>query len=147
MIDIFDDPNQLRWHHRLLLIQGETGVWLTASPDLGVAPVDLRDHRVVPLARNSPIPGNRAAEAYIFDPMEAGMEATLVDQARQLAALLGFAVSGAGIAGAHWRVSDTAHAEFAEKVPDEVFEQEGGRCARDPGGQGAVPHRGRVGGH
>ena len=35
------DTNGLFWHHRVLLVQGDAGVWIAATPDHEVVVMDL----------------------------------------------------------------------------------------------------------
>eukprot|EP00974_Lingulodinium_polyedra_P000836 78836-Lingulodinium_polyedra.AAC.1 len=45
LIDFFDDFEGYFWHHRLLLIGGQAGRWITSSPDFELAVTDLSAHR------------------------------------------------------------------------------------------------------
>ena len=66
----FDDANGFYWHHRLLLKPTPVaGRWIIRTPDLSVQVADLNSHRIIALERNSVIPANYAAAAYIFDPL------------------------------------------------------------------------------
>ena len=58
LIDFFNDPNQLRWHARVLVHQSPNGDgrWVGFTPDLEAQVVDLSDHRVTALGRNEPLP-------------------------------------------------------------------------------------------
>ena len=90
LIDFFDDEDGLLWHHRLLLLPTPTaGVWIGATPDLGVQRIDLNDHRVKALQRNAEFPRDVYAESYIFDPITVEELATLKAEARSLAEVLG----------------------------------------------------------
>lgn len=46
LVDFFNDPN-FHWHHRILIIQGEGGIWICASPDHEIQSIDLTKHRVL----------------------------------------------------------------------------------------------------
>ena len=42
LVDSFEDKDGLFWHHRVLVVKGEPGVWIVATPTLGVQRVDLK---------------------------------------------------------------------------------------------------------
>ena len=122
LIDYFEDEDGLLWHHRLLLVRVSGCSWIAATPDHDVALLNLGNHRVIPLARNSPFPAQHFGETYAFDQLRDGEEAQLLDQARSLADFLGAADGGTEAdSGSAWRVADTRHEEFGEVVPQEAL--------------------------
>ena len=125
LVDFFDDPNQLRWHHRLLLIAGggNDGKWICATPDFDIQVIDLSCHRVIPLRRHQVLPPGNAHETYAFDAFEPGEYEELMRSARDLALILGFekAVQPADGFGV-WRVADTAAGLlFGTEVPHDAL--------------------------
>jgi hypothetical protein len=73
LIDYFDGPYGLVWHHRLLLLAtSEAGVWVCATPDHDVVRLDLNLHRVIALGRASPFPEGLRGKIYPFDPITEG---------------------------------------------------------------------------
>ena len=127
LVDFFNDPAGLKWHHRLLLVEGDGGQWIAATPDYDVELLDLTNHRVVPLGRSAVVERTRAAESYMFDPLDDGDEAMLMDQARALARLVGFRVTATSSAGSSvWRLSDPSHDRFGSEVPIEALNYGGG---------------------
>ena len=122
LIDFFEDEDGLFWHHRLLLARVTGSQWIAATPDHDVALLNLSNHRVIPLGRNTAFPAHHVNETYAFDKLADGEEALLLDQARALADFLG-AIDGAADddSSSAWRVADTAHEEFGEIVPQEAL--------------------------
>ena len=43
LVDYFDDPNGLRWHHRILAVPLGGSRWIWITPDLGV---QAAQHRI-----------------------------------------------------------------------------------------------------
>ena len=122
LIDYFEDEDGLHWHHRLLLVRVSGSSWIAATPDHDVALLNLSNHRVIPLARNTPFPAQHVGETYAFDQLGDGEEAQLLDQARSLADFLGAADGGTEAdSGSAWRVADTGHEEFGGIVPQEAL--------------------------
>lgn len=124
LIDYFDDPNGLVWHHRVLLLKREGGSWVVATPDLEVEQADLGLHRVRSLRRVAPLPSQYAGTVYLFDEPTDGELRTLRAGGAALADVLGFelraAVVGGSGKGLSWRLSNASLASFAESVPDGV---------------------------
>ena len=120
LVDFFDDPNQLRWHHRLLLQPAAAaGIWVCATPDLDVERIDLNRHRVQALGRNCSFPGGHVGEVYYFDPIGDDDLRRLRQQGRDLLAVLGAppAAATSGTPGGVWRVASTSSDSFGEEVP------------------------------
>lgn len=120
LVDFFDDPNQLRWHHRLLLQPtAAAGIWVCATPDFDVERIDLNRHRVQALGRNCSFPGGHVGEVYYFDPIGDDDLRRLRQQGRDLLAVLGApaAAATAGTPGGIWRVASTSSDSFGEEVP------------------------------
>eukprot|EP00974_Lingulodinium_polyedra_P079592 7708144-Lingulodinium_polyedra.AAC.1 len=118
-IDFFDDPEGLQWHVRLLFFGNDRGQWVGCSPDHEFEIVDLTAHRVVALVRNAEFPARLAGITYAFDPLEAGELARLEREARDFAAVVGFAAA-APVEG-RWVVSDPSHEAFGQEVPARVY--------------------------
>ena len=53
LIDFSEDGDGLLWHHRLLLVRATGSQWIAATPDHDVALLNLSNHRVIPLGRNT----------------------------------------------------------------------------------------------
>ncbi|CAK0878561.1 unnamed protein product, partial [Prorocentrum cordatum] len=114
----YDDDDNFRWHHRVLLEQLSPGVWVAATPDGEVLTLDLSKHLVVPLRRGSAFPVRVRGQVYAFgDQSDEDIEALRVE-ARGLALVMG--VSGpAGTAGGvvpRWIVSDPGSPEFGREL-------------------------------
>ena len=122
LIDFFEDEDGLLWHHRLLLVRVTGSQWMAATPDHDVALLNLSNHRVIPLGRNTAFPAHHMNETYAFDKLADGEEAQVLDQAGALADFLG-AVDGAADddSSSAWRVAGAAHEEFGETVPQEAL--------------------------
>ena len=123
VVYFFDDPYGFRWHHRLLLRHVRDTLWICCTPDLSVQQLNVADHRLVMLARNSAFPADRAAETYACDPIDftepvlARVRAEAVAMAEILGGGIAAAAEAPAQAGAVWRISDTSHALFGEAVP------------------------------
>eukprot|EP00972_Heterocapsa_arctica_P019171 2829334-Heterocapsa_arctica.AAC.1 len=58
--DFFADPN-FQWHARLLLVRLDGNAsWIVATPDHDVEALNLATHRVIPMARDAPVPARAA---------------------------------------------------------------------------------------
>ena len=99
LIEYFDDPRYV-WHHRLLLVKEGPSEWVGASPTHGVMVLMLAEHRVIPLSRNAIFPDEcQGNVVFMFDPIDAATLNSLVDRAKALATVVGFAqpqVDGGG---------------------------------------------------
>ena len=124
LVDFFGDPDGLHWHHRVLMVKGEPGIWTGFTPDLSVQVINLNGHRVIPLVRGCAIPHDLVAQTYSFDPLD---EATLEDmryRCEQLATVMGFPVSRTDVArGGVWVVSDLGVELFGSEIPEVVLTQ------------------------
>ena len=121
LVDFFDDPNDMRWHARLLLVPSgaRDGRWIAASPDYDLAILNLSEHRVIPLTRLGRIPPDKEHESYLFDPPLPGELEDLTRQARDMASLVGFGAAAVGGPDfGRWRLADTSLVTFGEVVPD-----------------------------
>ena len=111
-IDFFDDE-AYHWHHRLLLVRGAPGHWITCSPDHELEYMNLSSHRVVPLTRGGLIPDRIRGNFYMFDEIDDEDLARIRAEALQLARVVGidFTAAAAGVPAApdKWIVADTAH--------------------------------------
>ena len=119
LIDFFDDEEGFFWHHRLLVVKGEPGIWIAATPTLGIQRLDLNEHRVLPLTRVSAFPPDVQGQLFHFDAaITVGELTELKANAQALASVLGFArpVIDGTTAGL-WVISDTASDSFGEEVP------------------------------
>ena len=119
LIDFFDDEEGFFWHHRLLLVKGDPGIWIAATRTLGIQRLDLNAHRVLPLTRVSAFPPEVQGQLFNFDPATTAGELTeLKAKSQALASVLGFArlVIDGATAGL-WVISDTASDSFGEEVP------------------------------
>ena len=119
LIDFFDDEDGYFWHHRILLVKGEPGVWIAATPTLGIQRLDLNEHRVLPLSRAAGFPAEVAGQLFNFDGMIPAATLTeLKAKGQALASVLGFTrpVVDGSTAG-QWVISDTGSDAFGEEVP------------------------------
>jgi len=63
----FDEDENFRWHHRLLLVPGQAaGEWIAATPDGEIVLLRLGGHLVVALGRNAPFPQRVRGNVYAF---------------------------------------------------------------------------------
>ena len=130
LIDFFDDPNGLLWHHRLLLQEAATpGVWVASSPDWEVERLDLNNHRTVALPRAGEFPRQRRGQIYHFDPRGDEVELRRVrDEARDLLRVLGGPPGGVP-AAEHlpgvWRIADPSADGFGDELPPGVLTDQG----------------------
>ena len=118
-IDFFDDE-AFHWHHRLLLVRGAPGHWITCSPDHELEYMNLTSHRVVPLTRGGTIPERIRGNFYMFDEMDDDDLVRIRVEALQLARVVGIdtAAAAAGVPAVpdQWIVADTAHEKFGEPI-------------------------------
>ena len=123
LVDFFDDVNDFWWHHRLLLIKGEgSGEWIAATPTLSVQMLDLKQHRVVPLERNSRVSVEIQDHAFLFGALTAAELGELLKKARALSAAFG--VQKKDVEEGRWIVADPSSIHFATVVPIEVLESD-----------------------
>ena len=123
LVDYPDDEN-FTWHMRLLIYHGGGTQWVASTPDHHLQLLDLARHRILPLRSGEELPVRVRGDAYIFDEFEEGEEEALIRQAKMYAETVGFVVPGPARPAGVWRVSDTAHAQFGEVVPDEALDDE-----------------------
>ena len=121
-IDFFDDKAH-HWHHRLLLVRGAPGHWITCSPDHELEYMNLSSHCVVPLTRGGVIPERIRGNFYMFGEIEDEDLMRIRSEALQLARVVGIdlTTAAAGVPAASDRgfVADTAHEEFGIPIrPD-----------------------------
>jgi len=119
LIDFFDDEDGYFWHHRILLVKGEPGVWIAATPTLGIQRLDLNEHRVLPLSRVAGFPAEVEGQLFNFDGSTTAATLTeLKAKGQALASVLGFTrpVVDGSTAGL-WVISDTGSDAFGEEVP------------------------------
>ena len=118
-IDFFDDE-VYHWHHRLLLVRGAPGHWITGSPDHELEYMNLTSHRVVPFTRGGIIPDRIRGNFYMFDEVDDDDLVRIRVEALQLARVVGIATAAAaaGVPAApdRWIVADTAHEKFGEPI-------------------------------
>ena len=118
LVDYFEDANDFWWHHRLLLVRTNTvGEWIAATPTHGVCLVDLKEHRVIPLERNSEIPADVRANAFIFEELSEDQLDSLMRRAYDLAGSYGMDLAPIEDLG-RWVISDTASDHFGKKIPN-----------------------------
>lgn len=124
LIDLFDDPNGYRWHHRVLLVATPAaGVWIASSPGFSVERLDLNAHRVRALGRHSRLPENEYSESYVFDsPIRDEDLRHIRTQAQELARVLGVTAlggtaPGVGASDGAWIVADPSAPSFGDELP------------------------------
>ena len=94
---------------------------------------DLADHEVIVLGRGSRVP-RRCAGAYMFDPVTPAELEDLLQQARDLAAIMGGAVgvsTTTTVVADVWRISAVGHIAFGSEVPVETVATAAVFIARD----------------
>ena len=95
-IDFPDDAN-FTWHARVLVVRLTDSVWIGFSPDLEAELIDLREHRVVPLARGAPFPARVRNDIYYRVAITDAEVTAARQECQELATVMGPA---AGVAGA-----------------------------------------------
>ena len=122
-IDFFDDE-VYHWHHRLLLVRGAPGHWITCSLDHELKYMNLSSHRVVPLTRGGIIPERICGNFYMFDEIDNEDLSRLRSEALQLARVVGIdltaAAAGVPAAPDRWIVADTAHEKFGLPIRSDL---------------------------
>ena len=120
-IDFPQDAN-FTWHVRVLVVRLTDSVWIGFSPDLEAELIDLRDHRVVPLARAAPFPARVQNDIYHRVRISEAEIALARQECQALAAVMGPAAgAAAGVApAAEWRFADTAYEKFGEIVDNNI---------------------------
>ena len=68
LVDISDDEDGYYWHHRLLVVKGDPGSWIAATPTVGIQRLDLNDRHVLPLTRLSAFPPEVRGQLFHFNP-------------------------------------------------------------------------------
>ena len=121
-LDFHDDPNGYFWHHRVLGVPLGGSVWVGGTPDDSTQRIDLANHRVIVLAKNSAFPAARIHEIYSFDEAAwtAAHEARFLTDFRRLAGVHGAVLGGAVGSGEDWRISDSSSASSGQLVPSHV---------------------------
>ncbi|CAK0883428.1 unnamed protein product, partial [Prorocentrum cordatum] len=115
----FDDDENFRWHHRLLLVPGHApGEWVAATPDGEILVLQLSAHLVVALTRNAPFPQRVRGNVYAFGDLDQDALEHLRIEGRNLARVLGVAVPAAppGARVARWVIADPAVEGFGDEV-------------------------------
>ena len=84
-LSTFFDDEVYHWHHRLLLVRGAPGHWITCSPDHELEYMNLSSHRVVPLVRNGIVPERIRGNFYMFDDIDDDDLSRIRSEALQLA--------------------------------------------------------------
>ena len=122
-IDFFDDE-VYHWHHRLLLVRGAPGHWITCSLDHELKYMNLSSHRVVPLTRGGIIPERICGNFYMSDEIDNEDLSRLRSEALQLARVVGIdltaAAAGVPAAPDRWIVADTAHEKFGLPIRSDL---------------------------
>ena len=119
LVDFFDDEEGYFWHHRLLVVKGDPGIWIAATPTLGIQRLDLSEHRVLPLSRVGAFPPEVRGQLFSFDLAITVAElAEIKAKAQALASILGFArpVIDGSTAGV-WVISDPTSEAYGSDVP------------------------------
>jgi len=117
----FDGDPGHSWHHRVLLVPlGNAGRWVATSTDWETEVLDLMDHVVIPLSRNTVFPA-RVADDHYTRPLSNRALDRVRAEARALAAAMGVAPPAAtGADAAMWVLSDPAHEKFGEEVDERL---------------------------
>ena len=120
LIDFDDDTSGLIWHHRLLLVTGDTpGLWVASTPTMSIQVIDLKDHRVIPLGRKAAFPASVAGMLFCFDPLSEDQLDLLRREATALAGMMGFTtVTIDESRSGSWYVADPSSELFGLPVPD-----------------------------
>ena len=111
------------WHRRLLMLRSDTaGMWIAATPTHGISQVNLLDHRVIPLDRNSAFPDDAEGILFAFDGLSTEEWEFLSRRTLALASVLGYTnLNSDGAPPGHWNISDMASEQFGCLVPVEAL--------------------------
>ena len=124
LIDFWDDD--IPWHIRMVLQNtGAPGVWIASSSDMGVARLDLNEHRILMLQGGAVVPPDYAGQySYCFDsPIDPVELALIRAESREVLALLGLSTSSIAPEGSTWRLADTVDPNLRDPVPAEALSQ------------------------
>ena len=91
LIDFYDDANGFHWHHRVLGVPLGGSIWIGGTPDKSIQRIDLSNHRVIILHRDSEFPAARRAATYAWDSndWDDAYEATFMRECRSMASVHG----------------------------------------------------------
>ncbi|CAK0894708.1 unnamed protein product [Prorocentrum cordatum] len=103
----FDDDDNFRWHHRLLL-------WVAATPDGEILVLQLSAHLVVAMGRDAPFPQRVRGNVYAFGQLEPDALDHLRLEGRNLAVAIPAAPPGARVA--RWVIADHAVEGFGDEI-------------------------------
>lgn len=117
------DGAGLHWHHRLLLHRVAGGDWICLTPDHDLQRHNFQTHAHRILERNTPFPGDIAAEVYAHDPISRALLQNFKRQAAIQASILGEgAVDELETVG--WVVAGPSHQRFGESVDTRLLASE-----------------------
>jgi hypothetical protein len=121
---VFFEPDQVQWHHRVLLRRLHDAVWVLATPELEVQVEDLSRLRIATLPPAANIPAQLDREnVHLFAALTDQQLQDLHAQASRMAAVLGGAAVQPedSVPGrAHWLASDPALESFGEPITDDI---------------------------
>ncbi len=116
-VEFPNDP-QVRFHHRVLLVDLGQGKHVAVTPDEEVESLDLNSHRIVSLLRSAPFPTRIENDVYTFDPISAGTLERLRLEARTMARVLGASATSVqpSADSCRWVVADPGHPKFGTEL-------------------------------
>lgn len=116
------DPNNLNYHHRLLLNKLGPGRWVGLTPDHELVVLDLNNQRHVVLDRRSRFPAHLQDRVYAFDPVSRNELEGFKRRARTMNIVLGEA-EVQEVQALVWVFSDPSSAKLGEVVPQDHLDQ------------------------
>ena len=117
----FPDDAAFPYHVRFLFVRlPEAGKWIGGSSDLDLEVVNLNEHHVIALQRNSPIPARLRGILYYHGDLDEAAFGAARAEANTLAQVLGATVAAPTAGIACWYFADPAWEQFGEPLPLEV---------------------------
>ena len=119
LVGFFDDEGDHYWHHRLLVVEGDPGIWIVSTPTLGIQRIDWNEHGVPALPPVAAFSAEVGDQLFSLDPAITDAElAEVKGKAQALASIVGFArlVIDGATAGA-WDISDPTSEAYGVVVP------------------------------
>ena len=112
------DDSAFYWHHRILVFEVGSGMWVAISPDLEACTCDLREAHVIALGRDTPFPTRTDTIRYVFDALDDTQWEAAMLEATALARVLGVKTVTTVVPGPKvvWRYSDPAQDIFDTEV-------------------------------
>ena len=122
LVHFDQDPNNLNYHHRLLLVKLGPGRWVGLTPDHELVVLDLNAQRHIVLDRRSRFPAHIADRVYAFDPISRNELEGYKRRARTMNIVLGEA-EVQEVQALVWVYSDPGSTKLGELVPQDLLGQ------------------------